>query len=109
MTVSKENIKVGLLALVAIILIINLVTIFRQKKPVDNSRELIKAYDVAIKATEHDRETMREFKDFAIVQIHKADSIRVIQYQTKVIQYEKITPTVRNYNNDELRRAIENY
>ena len=75
----------------------------------DKSGE-IKALEKVSESIARERDTYREWKDDLNRQLLKKDTFlqSQVKTQTKII-YEKIPAAVRNYSNDELRRAIENY
>lgn len=77
-------------------------------KAVDYSAE-IKAKDETIEAMAKQRDIYREWKDEAVKALLQKDSVLKSSIKINTIKYEKIPATVRSYDNDELRRAIENY
>lgn len=109
MNITKEHIKVGLLALTVLLLISFLLVILKRKTQPDNYKELINAKDSVISSVIRERETFRQWKDQAIAELQKKDSALKIEYKTTVVKYEKVPVTINNLNNEELRRAVSNY
>lgn len=98
----------GVIAIAAIILIISLLTAYKNKS--DSSyKELIKAKDEVIQATIREMNTYRQWKDEAINELNKKDSMLQLKYKTNTVRYEKIPVIISNYSDDELKRAVEDY
>lgn len=108
---KQEIIKysiLGVIAIAAIILVISLLTSYRDKGD-DSYKELIRAKDETIQAVARERDTYRQWKDDAIQELQTKDSLLQIKVKTNTVRYEKIPVTVGNYSDDELRRAVEEY
>lgn len=84
-------------------------TFFRRNKSESNYEDLIKAKDETIQAVIRERDVYRQWKDDAINELHKADSMLQIKYKTNVVKYEKIPVTISNLSDEELRSAVENF
>ena len=108
---KQEIIKysiLGVIGIAAIILIISLLTSYRNKGD-DSYKELIKAKDETIQAVIRERDAYRQWKDEKIEELQKMDSMLQTKVKTNTVRYEKIPVTVSNLSDDELRRAVENY
>lgn len=108
---KQEIIKysiLGVIAIAAVILVISLLTSYRDKGD-DHYKELVKAKDETIQAVIRERDTYRQWKDDAIDELHKKDSVLQLKIKTNTVRYEKIPVTVGNLSDDELRSAVENY
>lgn len=98
----------GVIGIAVIILAISLITSYRNKGD-DSYKELIKAKDETIQAVIRERDIFRQWKDDAINELHKKDSVLQLKIKTNTVKYEKIPVTVGNLSDDELRRAVEEY
>ena len=105
MKINLQHIHLLLTAGLIIFLIIG-----RKPAAVPDRSGEIKALEKVSESIARERDTYRDWKDDLNRQLLKKDTLlqSQIKTQTKVI-YEKIPAAVRNYSNDELRRAIENY
>jgi len=72
-------------------------------------KELIKAKDETIQAVIRERDVYRQWKDDAINELNKKDSVLQLKIKTNTVRYEKIPVTVSNLSDEELRRAVEEY
>jgi hypothetical protein len=101
---KSQHLNIILLAAIIIILLLPK----KGKQVLDRSGE-IAAKDEVIQSIIRERDTYREWKDSEIARYRRIDSVLQNSVKQTIIKYEKIPTTVRNYSNDELRRAIENY
>lgn len=105
MKFTTEHIKTILLAAVVVYLFF----VRKESKPVDHTGE-IKALEKVSESIARERDIYRQWKDDVNAQLIKRDSVLQTKLKTNNIKiYETIPAAVRNYNSDELRRAIENY
>jgi cell division FtsZ-interacting protein ZapD len=102
--ITLEHIKVLLIAAVLVYLFLPK----KGKQIVDRIGE-IAAKDEVIKSLERERDTYRAWKDEAVAILQKKDSELQKEVKTTIIKYEKIPAVIRNYNNEELRRAVTDY
>lgn len=104
----------------AILLIINLVTIFKKKeRPVRENQQLIEAYDKIIAAKDETIKVRKEMNESLSIQIRsnqQKDSLLLIQLitnQPKYIANEKkyndIPVRVSNLTADQLKREFADY
>lgn len=119
MKLTKHHITTSLLIVLALLLVINLVTIFKKKpQPVDN-RPLIEAYDKIIAAKEELIQLRKEINESLSTQIkshQQKDSLLLVQLitnQPKYISNEKkykdIPVRVSSLSVDELKREFADY
>jgi len=104
--ISLTNI---LIVAVIILATLQVQALFRGSKQVQDRTGEIQALQKVIEAKENERDIYRAWKDEAISLLQKKDSILSTQVKTSIKQYEKIPANIRNLNNEELRRAVENY
>jgi cell division FtsZ-interacting protein ZapD len=104
MKITSQHINIVLAAVIIIILLLPK----KGKQVLDRSGE-IAAKDEVIKSIERERDTYREWKDSEIARYRRIDSALQNSVKQTIIKYEKIPATISRYNNDELRRAVENY
>ena len=107
---NPTNKKMWIIAgiLVFALIIVALTFLSRSKQGIDY-KELLKAKDETIQAVIRERDTYRQWKDDAINELHKKDSVLQLKVKTNTVRYEKIPVTVSNYSDDELRSAVESY
>lgn len=101
----------GMIAIAAIILMISLLTSYRNKGD-DHYNELIKAKDETIKAIQEQRDIYKQLnaeKDERIEQHFKNDSILITQSKQLNIKYEKIPVYINSLDRENLRSAVWNY
>lgn len=108
MTPAKQRIVIiiGILVLAGIIIMF---TFLYRKTDSFDYKEIIKAKDETIQAVIREREVYRQWKDEAINELNKKDSLLQIKVKTNTVRYEKIPVTVGNLSDEELRSAVENY
>jgi len=104
--ISLTNI---LIVAVIILATLQVQALFRGSKQVQDRTGEIKALEKVIEAKESERDIYRAWKDEAVSLLQKRDSVLKTEYKTTVVKYEKIPANIRNLNNEELRRAVENY
>lgn len=119
MKLSKEHIKLILLAAVAILLLILVITLFRKSKEVPDHKALIEAYDKAIAANEKVIQLQEEIKKELRAdreRLYVRDSLIVqslLNNQPKYVsnekKYNQIPVTVGSLSKDELRREFAGY
>lgn len=102
------NISISWIILIVIAVILCLM-LFRKKETVIDRTGEIKALEKVSESIARERDIYREWKDELNAELEKKDSLLQTQVKQTIIKYEKIPVTVRNYSNDELRRAVENY
>ena len=105
-TNRKMWIIAGILVFAAIIIAITFLS--RPKTGIDY-KELLKAKDEVIQSVIRERDVYRQWKDDAINELQKKDSVLQLKIKTNTVRYEKIPVTVSNYSDDELKRAVEDY
>lgn len=106
---KQEIIKYSLIGLFAIGGLLILLTFFKRNNNGIDYKELLKAKDETIQAVTRERDVYRQWKDDAINELQKKDSVLQLKIKTNTMRYEKIPVTVSNYSDDELRSAVENY
>lgn len=116
MKLSKEHIKLILLAAVAILLLIMVITLLRKDKEVPDHKALIEAYDKAIAANERIIQLQEEIKQELKAErdrLYARDSFLVkslLENQPKYVsnekRYNQITAAVSSLTKDELRREL---
>ena len=119
MKLSKEHIKIILLAAVAILLLIMVITLFRKSKEVPDHKALIEAYDKAIAAHEKVIQLQEEIKKELRAdreRLYARDSVIVqslLNNQPKYVanekKYNQVPVTVSPLTKDELRRELSSY
>lgn len=119
MKLSKEHIKLILLAAVAILLLILVITLLRKGKEVPDHKALIEAYDKAIAANEKIIQLQEEIKQELKAErdrLYSRDSVLVktiLENQPKYIsnekKYNQIPVTVGSLSKNELRREFAGY
>ena len=108
---TKDKIKYALIALGIIGAIAIVITLFSSWKRRDDSmfKEWVKANERAEKAEEKVQQGLQQRIVDMDQEIHfhrSKDSMLILQQQQTKVNYAKVPVTVRNYNNDELRRAV---
>jgi len=119
MKLSKEHIKLILLAFVAVLLLIMVVTLLRKGKEVPDHKALIEAYDKAIAANERIIQLQEEIKQELKAErdrLYARDSFLVkslLENQPKYVsnekKYNQIPAAVSFLTKDELRRELSGY
>lgn len=120
MTISKDHIKIGLIAIVSIILLVFVMTMLRRKTETPKEyKQLIEAYDKIIAAKDETIQLRKEMNESLSVQIRshqQKDSLLLIQlitnqpkYTANEKMYNDIPVRVSNLTVDELKREFSNY
>ena len=119
MKLSKEHIKLILLAAVAILLLIMVITLLRKDKEVPDHKALIEAYDKAIAANERIIQLQEEIKQELKAErdrLYARDSVLVkslLENQPKYVsnekKYNQIPITIGSLTKDELRWELSGY
>ena len=98
-----------LLIAVSVLLTLQISSMFRSNKPNSYYKEKLADKEAEIKEVKQDRDLYRTKTDSLLALLRQSDTVLIREYKTNTIKYEKISPTVDAFNNDELRRAIFNY
>ena len=116
MIISKENIRTGLVVVIALILLCNLFGIFKGKETLpDHFKELIAAKDETIISISRERDTYRQWKDEQTAELQVKDSILVSAFQKNQSTYKPIYEDLKNIplrivrisgNDDSIRAAF---
>lgn len=107
---KKEHIPYILLGLLIIAVgILLFVGFSKGNRPDDLYKDLIEAKEREIDAVIRERDTYRAWKDAEVAENARVDSLLKEKLKTTIIKYENIPVNVRNYNRDELRRAVKEY
>jgi hypothetical protein len=105
----KENIVSILLVALAVLVTLQLQSLFGGSKQAPDISGEIKAKDAIIEMIKTEREQDRREYDSTISLLMQKDQQKVIEYKTTKVIYEKIPVRVGNYSNDELRSAAESF
>lgn len=119
MKLSKEHIKLILLAAVAILLLVMVITLTNRSKPVQDNTQLIQLYDRLIAAKDStillQEEIKQDLKEQLAVQ-YQRDTLLIkalVSNQPKYVsnekKYNQIPVTVGSLSKDELRREFAGY
>lgn len=103
---SKENIRIGLLGVIAFVLVL---TYLRKPKIANDHTAEIAAKDETIKAVIREREIFREWKDSAVAAANQKETQLVKEYRTTTIKYETIPVYYNIVGRDTLRAAAERW
>ena len=119
MKLSKEHIKLILLAAVAILMLIMVITLLKRGKDVPDNKALIEAYDKAIAAKEQVIALQEEIKeqlekDKQLLMSRDTFLIKTLlgnqpKYISNEKKYNQIPVAVGSLSKDELRREVADY
>lgn len=104
MKITSSHINIILAAAIIVLLLFP-----RKGQQIQDKSGEIKALQQVIESKESERDIYRAWKDETVSLLQKRDSVLKTEYKTTVIKYAKIPDNIRNLNNEELRRAVENY
>lgn len=106
---KQINLNTILLVAVAVLLTLQISSLFKGGGKMPDISGELKAKDEIIEMIKEEREQDRRMFDSTIALLKEMDNNKVKEYYKTIPVYEKIPVTVSNYSNDELRRAIWSY
>lgn len=118
---TERKILIGVAAVVGVLVIIQLVTIFRPRKEVSTNEAVIKAKDETIKAIQGEREAykiMANDKANTINMLQQKDSVLIVQLSKTQPIYKRIDEKINSIpayinriasNDDSIKRAFAEF